>query len=200
MKKRKIHRATFLYTEAYKEFDFRHLVVPHSFTQRGTADLPGYLYRDDALLVWHALRNFVRDVVAAYYPGDGEVRADAEIQAFVREIHDVGLPYDPTKGERRHNVPSTFVTVDELVSFVTAIVFAATGQQAALSGGQLDAYGFCPNAPMAMFRPPPERKGIVDMKLVLNSLGDMDAISGQAALAFSLTQIDKDDVRKILIN
>eukprot|EP00118_Oscarella_pearsei_P016744 m.162055 g.162055 ORF g.162055 m.162055 type:complete len:245 (+) comp38831_c0_seq1:2463-3197(+) len=186
---------TTLLKHAYQTFDFRNLVIPYFFSTKGVTDVPGYFYRDDALQIWHAIRTFTRKVLGFYYVGDGELRADGELQTWLREIHDVGLPYDPVKGERRHNVPSTFVTCDELVTFVTAIIFACTAQQSALSAGQLDAYGFCPNAPMAMFRPPMVKKGQVDMKTILSALGDMDAISSQAALAVSLTQVTDSEVR-----
>lgn len=63
-------------------------------------------YCDDGLLMWHATKSFVEEVISACYSCDDDVRLDEELQTFIHELHDVGLPFDPQNGEKNHSVPS----------------------------------------------------------------------------------------------
>ena len=172
-------------------------MLPVALTQRGVIDtqkLPNYHYRDDGLMLWHATKSFVEEIISVCYNCDDDVRRDEELQSFIEELNNSGLPFDSGIGEKKHGIPTFIGGINELVTIVTAIVFAATTQQAALNNGQVDYIGFCPNAPMSLRRPPPKDKGRIDIKAILCALPDINAAATQAAIAFTLSQIGKDEV------
>ena len=60
------------------------------------------------------------------------VKSDDEIQSWLCDLHDNGLPcWTQTED---HGVPEDFKTVDDLIEFVTIIVYTASGHNAALTG------------------------------------------------------------------
>src|SRR6185295_4867594 len=70
-------------------------MLPQTLAQRGVDDasrLPDYPYRDDALLVWGAINQWVENYVNHYYTSDAAVQADTELQNWVTELvaHDGG--------------------------------------------------------------------------------------------------------------
>ena len=48
--------------------------------------------RDDGLRLWTAISDFIRKFIAIFYRSDDDVCKDNEIQSWVREIHENGLP------------------------------------------------------------------------------------------------------------
>jgi len=67
-------------------FDFNERMLPNDLKARGVDDagkLPDYPYRDDALLVWQAIHEWVKGYVGLYYADDTAVAADTELLAWV---------------------------------------------------------------------------------------------------------------------
>ena len=50
------------------------------------SDLPDYHFRDDALLIWKAMKEYVDEMVKIFYESDQDVQDDFEIQAWFNEI------------------------------------------------------------------------------------------------------------------
>ena len=50
------------------------------------SDLPNYYFRDDALLIWKAMKEYVDEMVKIFYESDQDVQDDFEIQAWFNEI------------------------------------------------------------------------------------------------------------------
>ncbi|MGQ2931438.1 MAG: lipoxygenase family protein, partial [Sphingopyxis sp.] len=48
--------------------------------------MPEYPYRDDALLLWNAIAQWVGDYVATYYLSDTDVSGDHELQAWAIDL------------------------------------------------------------------------------------------------------------------
>lgn len=70
-------------------FDFTQRMPPNDFKARGVDDagkLPDYPYRDDALLVWQAIHEWVQCYVGLYYADDAAVTADTELAAWAADI------------------------------------------------------------------------------------------------------------------
>ncbi|XP_021341630.1 hydroperoxide isomerase ALOXE3-like [Mizuhopecten yessoensis] len=108
--------------------------LPEDLEKRGVVGdgiLPGYYYRDDALLVYEAIRKYVHTYIHVYYDDDGnngklQVSNDAQIQAWVaaliakRELvgggcEIQGIPLDENG--------STISTCDQLVKILTSIIY-----------------------------------------------------------------------------
>ncbi len=113
---------------------------PAELAARGLDDLavlPEHPYRDDAHLVWGAIRRFVDAYVRRYYPADAIVAADAELAAWVREM---GAP-DGGRLQRIHPV----TTVEALVDLMATVLFTASAQHAAVNFPQFPYMSAIPN-------------------------------------------------------
>ncbi|RIX78596.1 lipoxygenase family protein [Acidovorax cavernicola] len=119
-------------------YDFyERMVLPNDLRTRGVDDaaaLPDYPYRDDALLVWNAIAQWVGDYVAAYYLSDGDVTGDYELKAWATEL--------ATSGKVHGFRPIT--TRTQLVEVLTAIIFNASAQHAAVNFPQYSVMTYAP--------------------------------------------------------
>ena len=161
---------------------------------KNAAKLPHYYYRDDALQLWTAISDFVADIVNIYYSSDDDVQRDDELQNWVEDVHSRGLPQCGVEGEVDHHVPESIDSVQELIEFVTSIVFCCSAQHAAVNFGQFDYYAYNPNAPLILHQPPTTRKGEVTRKMILDSLGTTDDACLQIAVTWLLSSYSESEV------
>jgi arachidonate 15-lipoxygenase len=120
---------------AYDFYD--RMMLPNDLRTRGvddTAALPDYPYRDDALLVWNAIAQWVGDYVAVYYPSDSDVTGDYELKAWATELATTGK----VKGFR------AITTRAQLVDVLTAIIFNTSAQHAAVNFPQYSVMTYAP--------------------------------------------------------
>ena len=118
-------------------YDFYDNMLPNDLRARGvdnTDQLPDYPYRDDALLIWNALDQWVGEYVATYYANDSDVTGDYELKAWTTELGSSGK----IKGFR------AITTRSQLVSVVTAIIFNASAQHAAVNFPQSSIMTYAP--------------------------------------------------------
>jgi len=118
-------------------YDFYDNMLPNDLRARGVdnpADLPDYPYRDDALLVWNAINQWVAEYVAVYYANDADVTGDYELKAWASELAISGK----IKGFR------AITTRSQLVTVVTAIIFNASAQHAAVNFPQYSIMSYAP--------------------------------------------------------
>ena len=131
---------------SFEDFD-----LPLSLKSRGVADpavLPDFAYRDDGLLVWEAVRDYVSSYLRLYYASDADVVNDTEIQAFAAELA------SPAAGcVKGVSAPRA---IDDLVTILTRIVFTCGPQHAAVNFPQYDMAGFAPSMPAAAYARPPQ--------------------------------------------
>lgn len=121
--------------------------LPQTLAQRGVDDasrLPDYPYRDDALLLWGAINQWVEDYVNYYYASDAAVQADAEVQSWVAEL----VAHD---GGRLNNIGAAnrISKRAELVELITLICFTASAQHAAVNFPQAPLMSYVPATPPA---------------------------------------------------
>ncbi|XP_077437580.1 polyunsaturated fatty acid 5-lipoxygenase-like [Vanacampus margaritifer] len=171
---------------------FRSLCFPDMIKARGMdskQELPNYFYRDDGYKVWTATKSFVSDVISIYYSSDDKVQGDEEIQAFVKDVCDFGM-----KGFSRSEFPRALESREELIEYLTVIVFTASAQHAAVNFGQFDWYSWIPNAPSTMRKPPPHRKGLANKTLIMDSLPDRGRSSWHLGAVWALSQYQKNEL------
>lgn len=122
--------------------------LPKDLEERGVADpeaLPNYHYRDDALLIYKAIRNYVADVVVGFYDSADKIKADHELQEWARVLSapvsegGIGVPGVHGGGK--------FQSAEELTNFCTSVIFMGSVGHAAANFSQYDDYGFPPNYP-----------------------------------------------------
>jgi len=126
-------------------------MLPLTLAQRGVDDasrLPDYPYRDDALLLWGAINQWVENYVNHYYASDAAVRTDTELQNWVTEL----VAHD---GGRLNNIGAAnrISQRTELVDLITLICFTASAQHAAVNFSQAPLMSYVPAAPPAGYSP-----------------------------------------------
>ncbi|XP_051815431.1 polyunsaturated fatty acid 5-lipoxygenase [Acanthochromis polyacanthus] len=181
-----------LVQKGVKSLTFRSLCFPDMIKIRGAdskEDLPTYFYRDDGYKVWEATKSFVSDVVCIYYTSDETVQADEEIQAFVKDVCSFGMQdFDQCE------FPKSVKSREELIEYLTVIVFTASSQHAAVNFGQYDWCSWIPNAPSTMRKPPPNRKGLADVNLIIESLPDRGRSSWHLGAVWALSQYQENEL------
>ncbi|XP_030644123.1 hydroperoxide isomerase ALOXE3-like [Chanos chanos] len=141
-----------LLKRASSTLTYSSLCLPDDIKARGVEDIPNYYYRDDGLKLWNIINKYVDGVVRYYYTSNDDVVKDTELQCWIGDIHKYGFL------EKDGGIPS-FKTVDELVKFVTIVIFTSSAQHGSVNNGQFDFGGWMPNHPSALRRPPPTKKG-----------------------------------------
>lgn len=118
-------------------YDFYDNMLPNDLRVRGvdsTSELPDYPYRDDALLIWNAINQWVGEYIAVYYANDGDVTGDYELRAWTDELATSGK----IKGFK------AITTRSQLAAVVTAIIFNASAQHAAVNFPQYSIMTYAP--------------------------------------------------------
>ena len=132
---------------------FKEQIPPETFRRRGTDDasvLPHYPYRDDVLLHWDAIRDWVAAYLRCFYRSDAEVAADVEVAGWLTEV-------SAKNGGRIDGVEPTR-TLAELVDVTALVIFTASAQHAAVNFPQFDIMSYAPAMPLAGYAPAPTTK------------------------------------------
>ncbi|MES2645119.1 MAG: lipoxygenase family protein [Myxococcota bacterium] len=143
-----------LSVDAVTSFAVNQQFLPDAMARRNVETLPVYPYRDDGLLVWHALHAWVQSYLAVYYPTDADVQGDYELQAWARELgsQDGGRLAGVAEPGAADGGIHTF---GYLVDIVTLAMFTASAQHAAVNFPQNFTMSYTPALPLAAYAPPP---------------------------------------------
>ena len=120
-----------------------------------------YPYAVDGLAVWSAIEDWVEAYCAIYYPSDKTVQEDPELQAWWKEVREVG------HGDKKDEPWwPTMKTVAELARSCTTIIWVASALHAAVNFGQYPYAGYMPNRPTTSrrFMPQPGTKEYDELK------------------------------------
>ncbi|KAK1331584.1 hypothetical protein QTO34_009541 [Cnephaeus nilssonii] len=140
-----------LLRRAMAKLTYRSLCPPEHLADRGLLGIPSTWKGSSPLL-----------------PGDDIVRGDPELQAWCREITEVGLCQAQDRG-----FPVSFQSRAQLCHFLTMCIFTCTAQHAAVNFSQHDWLFWVPNAPCTMRMPSPTTKEDVTMATLMGSLPDV---------------------------
>ncbi|XP_061920973.1 arachidonate 12-lipoxygenase, 12S-type [Entelurus aequoreus] len=173
----------------YKDLTYRSLQPFLDFADREVSHLPKYFYREHSLMLWESIHSFVSEMVSLYYQSDQDVHQDSELQAWVKDITQVGFTELPNFG-----LPSELSTKAELSTLLAVIIFTSTVQHAASNNGQFDWCAWIPNTPCTMRQPPPTDKDAVTMEMIMATLPDVSQSCVQMAITWHLGRAQPDAI------
>ncbi|MFZ6649561.1 lipoxygenase family protein [Undibacterium sp. TJN25] len=107
-------------------YDFYQNMLPAELAARNVGNavhLPDYPYRDDALLAWGAIHQWVTEYVSIYYSSDAQVVGDTELAAWTASL----------MAENEGSVKGFKSIADraQLVEVLTMVIFTASAQHSA---------------------------------------------------------------------
>ncbi|XP_067879980.1 polyunsaturated fatty acid 5-lipoxygenase-like isoform X3 [Heterodontus francisci] len=172
-----------LFSNEFQAMTYQSLCLPENLENRGVKELKDYYYKDDGLLIWSAIHKFVTKIVMFYYDNDQQVTDDPELQAWIKDVTEVGF-----QDLKNSGIPTSFCKRMELCKFLTMMIFTCSAQHAVVNSGQYDWSAWVPNSPSSMRKPPPKAKGMVIMEHVMESLPDIAQSCSQMALSWVLTR------------
>lgn len=180
---------------AHLAWRFDEQVPTRLFEARGVsaARLPSFPFRDDTLLLWEAIHDFVGKYLRLYYTDEASLLADYELQAWITEmvVHakvrgmdglvSVGTP-DAPKYEIR--------SLDYLTQVVAQIIYIAGPLHASVNYAQFPLMSFSPSVSVAAFQPPPTADSSVSTPLAW--LPPMDIALYQVSFTYLLSNVQYD--------
>ncbi|XP_036404185.1 hydroperoxide isomerase ALOXE3-like [Megalops cyprinoides] len=154
---------------ATSSLTYSSLCLPDDIAARGLESVPNFYYRDDGITLWDIINRFVQGILRYYYHSDAEVQQDSELQSWIGEIFTHGFLEQSSSG-----IPHHFSTVEEVIKFITMVIFTVSAQHSAVNSGQYDFGGWMPNNPFSLQQPPPTTKGSSDESTILQTLPDVN--------------------------
>ncbi len=157
--------------------------LPHLFAQNGTADLPNYAFKDDSLLYWAAIKEWVSDYLTQNYKYAQNVGEDPALLAWYQDLVS-------TEGGRVIGLAENGKPIQSfayLVEVLTLLIYTSSVQHAAVNFPQYDLMSYAPNMPFACydtFPKPQIRKATAQD--YLNILPTMGKAKEQINLTYTL--------------
>ncbi len=173
--------------QGVQKLDVMKSLLPKTFAERGVDDplaLPNYPYRDDAILYWKAIDDWVTGYAGVYYRTDADVQNDPELQAWGRELVSAD-------GARLRGLPNggSLQTVNQLTDVLTYALYTCSVQHAAVNFPQYDLMSYVPNMPLSAYRPIPTTKTGATEADYLAMLPPLDMAELQMELGYLLGSI-----------
>ena len=178
-----------------ERFTFDELNPDSDVTTRGVNDLPNYHYRDDAIRVWTLVKKYCADVLALFYVTNTDVTDDTDLRAWIDDLNTSG--FAGLSDRARAGLPRQFYDVTQVVDLVARVMFTLTARHSATHIDALDLYGFVPDVPGMMRRPPPTggTRQTVTRDDIAATLPDQYPDAYYASLAFVMQNHKPNEVR-----
>jgi hypothetical protein len=159
-------------------------------------DVPYFPYRDDGLLIWNVMEEYVTTMLSLWYLSDEDVAADSELHAFKDDLTTCGLKNRETDVLSTRRFTSN---LKDVVALVTSLIWTVTVQASTLTSPLWNYGCVVPLLPLTMHRTSAFEKATPGM--ILESLPPLDLAAKQLAFLRAWTMpyvstpaIDRKDV------
>ncbi len=155
-------------------FDFYANMLPNDLAARRVANpahFPDYPYRDDALLVWAAIKQWVHDYVGVYYANDAAVTGDSELAAWAASLI--------ADGKIKGFTP--IASRNQLIDVLTMAIFIATAQHSAVN---------FPQKPLMTYVPTITGAGWQDAPATQNGHSEQQWLAMFSPMNYALEQLN----------
>ncbi|XP_056015736.1 polyunsaturated fatty acid lipoxygenase ALOX8-like isoform X1 [Ostrea edulis] len=142
-----------------------HACIDINLRKRGVMDLPGYFFKEDALQLQEAIRNFVHEYVTNYYGVNQEVVKDQEIQSFRTELM-APRSISGDGGCGMMGVPE-FDGIGNLVTVLTNFIYICSVEHSATNFPQYEEYAFPPNKSLTLIGQPELQTGDDELDIAM---------------------------------
>eukprot|EP00057_Strongylocentrotus_purpuratus_P033086 XP_790072.2 PREDICTED: allene oxide synthase-lipoxygenase protein [Strongylocentrotus purpuratus] len=141
---------------------------------RGVDDpdvLPNYHYRDDALLIHNAIREYARTIIECFYDSPAKIEGDHELQEWGRFLSGTSSKTGEITVKMK-GVPNdgNFRSAEDVSEVVTGFIFICSVTHAAVNFGIYDQYAFPPSYPGWLHGDPPTSKEPLSEQEVFSQL------------------------------
>lgn len=131
------------------------------FGLRGLDSLPDFPFRDDTLLLWRAIKNYVAAYLRLYYASDADVQQDTELQAWVNElVSPKHAAFRGMDGLRQTGNPAQPVEIDHLdylIEIIAYFIYLAGPQHSSVNNAQFPLMSFAPCVMGTVYHPAPSQ-------------------------------------------
>lgn len=107
--------------------------------------IPHYPFRDDGLLIWDAIVNYVNDYIGIYYKTNADISEDCELQSWTMQLA------DPKVGNVK-DMPVKIENAAQLSQILSVIIFTASAGHSSVNYTQYPYMGFSPNMALAGYK------------------------------------------------
>ena len=173
-------------------FSFNDSMLPRFFEQRGVDDvtkLPDYPYRDDAMLIWDAIHQWVDNYISVYYQSDKDVVDDPELQRWCESLIADDGGRMTGFGESNSSGGLDIHSRAYLIDAVTLIIFTSSVQHAAVNFPQATYTSYAPNMPFAGYQPAPKRTTIATKDDYFDLIPPLEQAEAQMNIAYTLGSV-----------
>ncbi|MGK7931034.1 MAG: lipoxygenase family protein [Microcystaceae cyanobacterium] len=175
--------------QTYQTWSIQDFVFPTEIKKRKMDNrelLPHYPFRDDGLLVWQTVEDFVTNYLKLYYKTAEDLSEDYELQNWAQELA-------AQDGGRVKGMPSKIETLEQLIEVLTVVVFSCGPLHSALNFPQYEYMTYVPNMPYAAYHPVPDTKGM-DMATIMKFLPPFKPAADQVFWTMVLTSYHYDEL------
>ncbi|MBD1877254.1 lipoxygenase [Nodosilinea sp. FACHB-131] len=174
-------------------YPFNESSLPKVLKARGVDDskcLPNYPYRDDGLLIWDAILEWVSSYLSLFYTDDTSVQNDAAIQSWIQDLTAPNGGQMTGIGEKLTDDGLVRIqTLTYLIEAVTLIIFTASANHAAVNFPQASFMTYMPNMPLAGYREAPKTTVGISEKDYLDLLPPLCQAESQMNMTYLLGSV-----------
>lgn len=168
-------------------FTFNNRSFPDTLKSRGVDDenkLPIYPYRDDGMLIWNAIHNWVTGYLNCFYNSDSSIINDLGLQSWAATLSAEDGGRVTGFGEYTQGKINTR---EYLAKALSIVIFTASAQHAAVNFPQGDLMLYVPAFPLARYTSAPTTAHQEDD--FIKGLPPLDQAKGQIDLLYLLGSI-----------